>query len=263
MRVISLRCNGLISAVKQGLTEWLASKDADVICLQDVRVREYKVIDDPRFCPEGFEAFYFEGEDEGNGGVAIFTRHTPKAVMRGLGSYDLDRDGRYIQADFEHVSVVSILPPSPTSDPQELRAAFLESLETWMRKIRKKRRHFIFCGDFGVAARTLDLEEWHQHNESPGFTKEDRHWIDSLLNDVGYVDAFREVFANEPAYSWFPGPEVFDMPNPGAWRTDLQLASLEISRRVLAAGYVTKRPFDDRVPLIVDYDISISDEEED
>ena len=53
-------------------------------------------------------------------------------------------------------------------------------------------------------------------------------------------------------------PDVFDMPNPGAWRTDLQLVSQEISRRVLAAGYVTKRPFDDRVPLIVDYDISLS-----
>ena len=59
-------------------------------------------------------------------------------------------------------------------------------------KNSKKRRHFIFCGDFGVAARTLDLGE--QYYESPGFTKEDRHWIDTLLNDIGYVDAFREVF---------------------------------------------------------------------
>ena len=258
MRIISLRCNGLVSAVKQGLTEWLASKDADVVCLQDIRVREYKVINDARFCPVGFVPFYFEGEDEEKGGVAIFTRHTPKAVMRGLGSYDLDRHGRYIQADFEHVSIVSILPPSPTSDARELRSAFIESLEIWMRKIRKKRRHFVFCGDFGVAARTLDVEEWHQHNESPGFTKDDRHWLDHLLNDIGYADAFREVFVNEPAYSWFPAANVFKMPNPGAWRTDLQLVSQEISRRVLAAGYVTKRPFDDRVPLVVDYDISLS-----
>ena len=60
MRIVSLRCNGLVSAVKQGLTEWLASKDADLICLQDIRVREYKVINDARFCPEGFVPFYFE-----------------------------------------------------------------------------------------------------------------------------------------------------------------------------------------------------------
>ena len=220
-------------------------------------MREYKVINDARFCPEGFVPFYFEGEDEGRGGVAIFTRHTPKAVMRGLGSYDLDLDGRYIQADFDHVSIVSILPPSLTSDANELRGAFVQSLETWMRKIRKKRRRFVFCGDFGVAARTLDVEEWHQHNESPGFTKDDRHWLDHLLNDIGYADAFREIFINEPAYSWFPGDDVFNMSNPGAWRTDLQLVSQEISRRVLAAEYVTQRPFDYRAPLVVDYDISL------
>ena len=256
IRIISLRCNGLVSAVKQGLTEWLASKDADIICLQDLRVRERKVISDKRFCPEGFEAFYFEGEEEGKGGVAIFARHTPTAVMRGLGSYNLDRDGRYIQADFEHISVVSILPPSPTEEPLVLRILFFESLVAWMIKIRKKRRHFIFCGDFGVAARTIDLEEWHKHNESPGFTKEDRQWLEMLLNQAGYVDAFRELSPKESAYSWFPGPDVFSMPAPGGWRVDLQLISRELSRRVLTASYVTKRPFDDRVPLIIDYDIT-------
>jgi exonuclease III len=47
-------------AVKQGLTEWLGKQRCRrVICLQDVRVREYKVVDDPRFCPEGFEAILF------------------------------------------------------------------------------------------------------------------------------------------------------------------------------------------------------------
>lgn len=262
MRIISLRCNGLVSAVKQGLIEWIASKDADIVCLQDVRVREYKVIQDERFCPKGFEPFYFEGEEEGKGGVAIFTRHKPKAVMRGLGSYELDRDGRYIQADFEQVSIVSILPPRPMEEPLVSRTEFLESLEVWMRKIRKKRRHFIFCGDFGIAMRTIDVEEWHKHSKSRGFTKEDRHWLEMILNEVGYVDAFREVFTNEPAYSWFPGSDVFLMPEPGAWRVDLQLISREISRRVLAASYVTKRPFGDRVPLIVDYDISIGFEDD-
>lgn len=263
MRVISLRCNGLVSAAKQGLIDWLTSKDADVICLQDVRVREYKVIDDARFCPEGFTPFYFEGEDEGRGGVAIWTRHTPKAVMRGLGSYHLDRDGRYIQADFDQVSIVSVLPPAPWESETEHRAAFMESLEAWMRKIRKKRRHFIFCGDFGIAARTVDCEEWHKHNDTPGFTKEDRQWLDGLLTEAGYVDAYRSVFANEPAYSWFPEGPLSGIEQPGAWRTDLQLVSQELSRRVLAAAYVTKRPFDDRVPLMVDYDLSLEDDADD
>lgn len=260
MRIISLRCNGLVSAVKEGLIDWIADKDADVVCLQDVRVREYKVIGDIRFYPKGFDSFYFEGEKETVGGVAILTRHKPKAVMRGLGSYELDREGRYIQADFEHFSVVSVLPPSPWEDKSnESRQVFIESLESWMRKIRKKRRHFIFCGDFGAASRTQDLEEWHKHNVSPGFRREDRLWLVKLIADVGYVDAYRQIFGNELAYSWFPDDKVFDMQNPGAWRTDLQLASVEIARRILAAGYASKQAFGDRIPLIVDYDLNIGD----
>ena len=262
MRVISLRCNGLISAVKQGLIAWLNSKDADVICLQDVRVREHKVINDQRFCPKGFEVFYFDGEEESTGGVAIFTRHTPKAIIRGLGPFNLDRDARYIQADFDNISVVSLLPPGPwEKDSKRCRKAFLEHLESWMRKIRKKRRLFIFCGDFGIALRTIDVEEWHKHNDSPGFRKSDRCWLDSIMKDVGYVDAFRQIFENERAYSWFPNDEIFDMPNPGAWRTDLQIASSEMSRKIVAASYAVKCKFDDRVPLIIDYDIELEDSE--
>jgi exodeoxyribonuclease-3 len=258
MRIISHRCNGLVSAVKQGLVDWLSSKDADIICLQDVRVREYKVIKDLRFCPEGFTPFYFEGESETKGGVAIWTRHTPKAVMRGLGSYQLDRNGRYIQADFEQVSIVSVLPPAPWETDAADRPEFIEAFAAWLRKIRKKRRHFVFCGDFGVAPRTLDLEKWHKHNNTPGFSQEDRNWIDTLLTDSGYVDAFRAVFANEPAYSWFPSNGVLGIDDPGAWRTDLQLVSPEISKRILTSAYVSKRPFDDRVPLVVDYDIDLT-----
>ena len=47
--------------------------------------------------------------------------------MRGLGSYDLDRDGRYIQADFEHVSVVSLLPPSPTAELRRIARYLLDT----------------------------------------------------------------------------------------------------------------------------------------
>lgn len=258
MRLISLRVRGLVSAAKQGLIDWIASKDADIVCLQDIRVREYKIIDDPRFCPSGLSPFYFEGDEEHRGGVAIWTRATPKAVMRGLGGYDVDLDGRYIQADFDTVSIVSVLPPSPWEpDSAAQRQAFMEALAVWMKKTRKKRRHFIFCGDFGIAHRTLDLEEWHKHNESPGFRREDRAWLDEILTQHGYLDAFREVSATEAAYSWFPDQQVFGLANPGGWRTDLQLVSAELKRSIQSAAYVSKRPFDDRAPLIVDYDLDL------
>jgi exodeoxyribonuclease-3 len=66
--------------------------------------------------------------------------------------------------------------------------------------------------------------------------------------------------ANEPAYSWFPGEQVFEMPIQARWRTDLAISVSRKSQNACStAGYVSKRlPFDDRVPLIVDYEIDQS-----
>ena len=148
---------------------------------------------------------------------------------------------------------MSILPPSPTTDFAQ--PSWNHSRLGCGRSAKTPPFHLL--RRFWYSSRTLDLE-WHQ--PVAGVYEEDRHWIDTLLNEVGYVDAFRGICQNLHI-AGFQG-QVADMPNPGAWRTDLQLASLEVSRRVLAAGYVAKKPFDDRVPLIVDYDISVSDEAE-
>ena len=36
MRIITLNVNGIRSAARRGLFPWLATQDADVICLQEI-----------------------------------------------------------------------------------------------------------------------------------------------------------------------------------------------------------------------------------
>ncbi len=43
MRVISINVNGIHSAIEQGLFDWLAAQNADVICLQDTRASTYQM----------------------------------------------------------------------------------------------------------------------------------------------------------------------------------------------------------------------------
>ena len=74
----------------------------------------------------------------------------------------------------------------------------------------------------------------------PGFTKDDRHWLDRLLNDIGYADAFREVFVNEPAYSWFLQLMFSRCQILWAWRTDLQLVSHKSHVGCLLLGMLRK-----------------------
>jgi len=62
MRVVSISVNGLEQAVGKGFFDWIAGQDADVICVQDHRMRAYEV-EDRQLVPEGYEAYFIDGEN--------------------------------------------------------------------------------------------------------------------------------------------------------------------------------------------------------
>ena len=111
MRIISLNVNGVKAAAERGLFDWLRTQDADVICLQDIRVTAPELEQDPYWL-DGYWQYCFEAETPSQGGVAIYTRTAPKAIIMGLGFETADRYGRFMQADFDKVSIGSLLLPS-------------------------------------------------------------------------------------------------------------------------------------------------------
>ena len=110
MRVISLNCEGINNARQKGLFDWLLEQDADLICLQDTREDE-QAIEDQYFL-DGYFGYAFSGCNRtGRGGVAIYSRHTPRAIISSLGFPEADETGRYLQADFDKISLVSLYVP--------------------------------------------------------------------------------------------------------------------------------------------------------
>jgi len=67
MRVVTISVNGLAQAVEKGFFEWLARQDADVVCVQDHRMRAYEV-EDFNLIPDGYEAYFIDGERNEDGG---------------------------------------------------------------------------------------------------------------------------------------------------------------------------------------------------
>ena len=259
MRVINLTVNGLQDAVERGFFQWAASKDADVVCLQNIRCREYKIERHPDYGLEGFEPFFFEGEDENYGGTAIFVRKMPKAIMRGLADYSLDRHGTLIQADYEAISVASVwIPPVRDQASMELQWHFMETLTAHLSKVRRKRRLFIYTGCFQVAHQERDLVDAELHSSTPGFLHPQREWMSNLLGKAGYKDALREVTRSSDEYSWWPtAAELGVKDSPGAWRVDYQICSDDLARTIQTAAHYTDRRFSDHAPLIVDYDVEL------
>jgi exodeoxyribonuclease-3 len=255
MRIISLSVDGIHQAAARGLYDWLADQDADIICLQDLRCQEYET-DDAVFHPEGYNAYFFDSGVKHYNGVAIYSRVLPKALIYGFGfSSGVDMEGRYLQIDFDNLSVGSLLAPSALSsaESQEVKAAFFDDLQAHLIKIARKRRDFIFCGNWAMAPAREDVSNPDAQSQQSGFLPDEQHWMKQLPH-IGYIDAFRQGNHDKDEYSWWPS----NKPGEGdAWRTDLQIVSASLKNRVEYAMIYKRQLFSSHLPVIVDYDIEL------
>ncbi len=258
MRVISFSCDGIVRAIQQGLFDWLREQDVDMICLQDLRALEYQ-LDPPEFHIPGYDGYFFDSGDPNSNGVAIYTRIQPKAIIRGFGfPCGLDMYGRYIQADFENVSIGSLMVPAATDKgiTQEDKQVFLDQLQAHLNKITRKRRDFIFCGNFNIAHKNADVANPRSHEDEPGFLSSERDWFEQVTAGLGYMDAFRCVSRDSDEYTWWPDVSG-DGKHGDGWRVDYQLVSEHLGRRIEYGAIYTGRRFGSHAPVIIDYDLEL------
>jgi len=260
MRVISFCAEGLEAAAEKGFYEWMLSQDADIVCIQDIRTQEYSLKDNPYF-PPAYNAYFFDHPDNRNG-VAIYCRELPKAIMTGLGFNDFDSESRYIQADFERISFGSLLAPNATLGDDKSKARktqFFQQLHDHLAKIRNKRREFVISGNFHIAHQKKDIQDPERNRDAIGFTEVERGWMDQMLMDLGYVDAFRCAISDEDEFSWWPDGTIGE----NGWRVDYQIVSQGLRKTVEYASILKNRKFSNHAPVTVDYEYEINPDQTD
>ena len=255
MKVISLNANGIRAAARKGFFDWLADQQADVVCIQETKAQEHQLGDEV-FRPAGFHSYYFDAEKKGYSGVAIYSKQCPDKVIRGLGFDEFDREGRYIEARFGKLSVASLYLPSGSSSEvrQEAKYRFLDSYMPELKKMRRRRREYILCGDWNIAHKNIDLKNWRANRKNSGFLPEERAWLDELFGPVRYVDAFRQVNREEDQYTWWSNRGRAWDKNVG-WRIDYQIVTPGLGDKALSASIYKDQRFSDHAPLIMDYDL--------
>ena len=254
MRIITLNVNGIRAAERKGFARWLARVEPwDVVCLQEIKAHDDDVpraLRAPRKCASHFHP----AERKGYAGVGVYAR-SPATFASGFGSAEFDREGRYLQADFRDLSVISVYLPSGSSGPhrQASKYRFLAQFLPHLSKLRKAGREIILCGDWNIAHRNIDLTNWRSNQKRSGFLPEERAWLTQVFDELGFVDVFRKVDPRPEQYTWWSNRGQAWAKNVG-WRIDYQIATPGIAATAHAAHIYKNRRFSDHAPLVIDYD---------
>ncbi|MBA2549460.1 MAG: exodeoxyribonuclease III [Burkholderiaceae bacterium] len=251
-RITTLNVNGIRSAAKKGVFRWLTREAPDVVCLQEVRADECDI---PAGCRlRGLNPVFHCAHKRGYSGTALYSVRRPREVRCGFGSAEFDTEGRYVEAQFKDVTVISAYFPSGSSGPhrQQAKYRFLGEFLPHLDQLVASGREVILCGDINIAHREIDLKNWRGNRNHSGFLPDERAWMSQLFDEHGWVDVFRTLDPRPDRYTWWSNFGQAYAKNVG-WRIDYQIATPGVAKRARSADIYVKRRFSDHAPLTIAY----------
>lgn len=255
MKVISFNANGIRSAARKGFYEWLQVQQADFVCIQETKAQIEQLASESIYFPANYFCDYFDAVKKGYSGVAIYARQEPQRVLKGLGFSYCDEEGRYIQFDYPHLSVISLYMPSGTSGEgrQAVKYDFLDRFAKHLHELKNAGRELIICGDYNIAHKNIDIKNWRGNQKNSGFLPEERAWLDELFGSMGFIDAFRVQNQEAEQYTWWSNRGRAWEKNVG-WRIDYQVITPGLARCIKEVNIYRDIRFSDHAPLLIEYE---------
>lgn len=244
MRLISWNVNGLRAVLGKGFMDYFKAQDADVFCLQEIKLSEGQLdLDLP-----GYHCYYNYAEKKGYSGTAVFSKEEPLSVTFGK-----DNEGRICALEFADYYVVCVY--TPNSQDELARLDFRMEWDAYFRDFVKaldEKKTVLICGDMNVAHKEIDIKNPKANVRNAGFTIEERDSFTKLL-ESGFCDTFRMFYPDlKDAYSWWSYRFKARERNVG-WRIDYWLVSERSKDRVKAAGIHSEILGSDHCPVYVDF----------
>ncbi|WP_461170323.1 exodeoxyribonuclease III [Arthrobacter sp. Z1-15] len=265
LRIATVNVNGIRAAYKRGMADWLAEREVDILCLQEVRAPDAVVRE---LLGDEWHILHAEAEAKGRAGVAIASRIAPAATREHIGDDYFALSGRWVEADFKIpvdgaeklLTVISAYVHSGEVDtPKQVdKYRFLDVMAQRLPALKQESDFVLVVGDLNVGHTELDIKNWKGNVKRAGFLPEERAYFDRFLGqEIGYADVARKLAGDVPGpYTWWSWRgQAFD--NDSGWRIDYQLATPELAERAVsavvdrAATYDSR--FSDHAPVVVDY----------
>ena len=251
MKLISWNVNGLRAVMGKGFMEYFDSADADIFCLQEIKLSEGQLDWDK----PGYHAYWNYAEKKGYSGTAIFAKKEPIAVSYGIGIEEHDHEGRVITLEYDAYYMIVVYTPNSQNELARLdyRMTWEDDFRAYLTGLAKK-KSVIVCGDMNVAHKEIDLKNPKSNRKNAGFTDEERGKFTELL-DAGFTDTFRYFYPDQTEiYSWWSYRFKAREKNAG-WRIDYFLTSKDLDEKLLDAKIHTEVYGSDHCPVELDIDL--------
>ena len=249
MKFISWNVNGLRACAGKGFADAFAALDADFFCLQETKMQEGQL--DMQF--PGYQSYWNYADKKGYSGTAIYTRHTPLNVTRGIGIDEHDHEGRVVTMEMQEFFLVCCYTPNSQDGLRRLdyRMKWEDDFRNYLMRLDAV-KPVVLCGDLNVAHEEIDLKNPKTNRKNAGFTDEERQQMTTLLSS-GFIDTFRTLYPKQVTYSWWSYRFQARQKNAG-WRIDYFIISERLRSRLHDAKIHTDILGSDHCPVELDLD---------
>ena len=221
MKIFSWNVNGIRAIQKKGFKDFIRNFKPDILCIQETKASidqlSADIINSPKY------ESYFESCQikKGYSGVAIYTKIKPISFSTTLKSSEIfDVEGRNQIFEFDKFYLLNFYFPNGQMSEERLsyKIDFHVAVLKYLKKLKKKKKPIIVCGDYNIAHNEIDLKHPKPNENTSGFLRVERDWMDDLSNS-GFFDTYRYLNPDKIKYSWWTYMRNARKNNAG-WRID-------------------------------------------
>ena len=245
--MISWNVNGLRAVEKKGFVDLIQNLAPDILAIQETKIQDAQISDNLRNIP-GYKFFCHCAKRKGYSGVGIYTKNEPLTVIYGLGNDKFDDEGRVLTLEYNDFFLINAYFPNSQAELKRMdyKLAFNTALHKFTAELTTK-KSIIICGDFNVAHKAIDLKNPKTNEKNPGYSVEERTWMDSFL-ETGYIDTFRKFNQEPDNYTWWSYRFNARARNIG-WRIDYFCVDKKSAERILDAAIMPEIIGSDHCPV--------------
>jgi len=269
LKILSYNVNGIRSATKKGLLEFLRREDADILCFSETKCDEEN---NPITELEGYTTYWYDCTfKKGYSGTCVLSKTPALNVQKGHGV--CDDQGRVITLEYPRFYLCHCYVPNSGEGKhipnKGKKLKFEDRRKEWDIQMRKhletllSKKPLIWTGDLNVAIQDFDVFDGETNKNRPrgaGFTPYERANFGNLVNDLKLHDVYREFYPTEKSshYTFWSMRSRARPVNKG-WRLDYFVVTKEVLDAVKTIE--VRKQFDenelvlsDHVPLVLCFD---------